>query len=34
MTKLEKIQGAGVLRLIKEIKNNGTPLKMHLIKGD
>jgi len=34
MAKIEKIQGAGVLKLIKEIKNNGMPLKMQVIKGD
>lgn len=34
MAKIEKIQGSGVLKLIKEIKNNGMPLKMQLIKGD
>ena len=34
MANIEKIRGAEVLRLIKEIKNNGAPLKMQLIKGD
>lgn len=34
MAKVERIQGAGVLNLLKEIKSNDTPLKIQLIKGD